>query len=407
METNTTVYLSLEVWDHDRDNSDFIRTIVPLAIPFNEITASSVWTVKRFTLSDGAYIEIKFKIETCYGNFGGLGCSFCTDNYYTSSCNKYCQPVHGNYTCNTSGNKVCADHKFGEPCDICQKEWSGEKCEECAENYFPEKVCNVTCTAEDGRYTCSNSGTKVCNENWKGAECDNCADQRAGETCEKCSEGWGGYKCQECDQDYYPEGLCNVTCTEEKNKFTCKEDGMKACYKNWGGEECENCAEEFFGEFCDVFCKEAEHYNCSSTGVKVCIDKTSIAVEGRYTCSDSGTKVCNENWKGAECDNCADNTTGVGNNCKKFNNYRWVAIGTSTIAAVSTITAVVLIVYFMVPKRRIKEDERNLVTRFNKTADAEIPKRDIDSIKVGFVCADESEDIEKTYADVTILDNEP
>ena len=266
------------MWDDDpgRGTNDPIRDI-DLVIPFNETTAINVWTVKRFTLSDGAYLEIQFQIETCNRYFGGSGCSFCIGNYYTSSCDIYCQPVLGNYTCNTSGNKVCADHKTGENCDMCQKEWSGEKCEECAENYFPEKVCNLTCTAVKGRYTCSDLGEIVCNENWKGAECDNCADHRSGETCEQCSEGWGGNKCQECAQDYYPEGLCNVTCIEEKNKFTCKEDGLKACSKNWRGEECDNCSGGYFGEFCVVFCEDTESYNCSSTGEIICLDNTTIA----------------------------------------------------------------------------------------------------------------------------------
>ena len=116
----------------------------------------------------------------------------------------------GNYTCNTSGNKLCAEHRTGENCDICQEEWSGEKCEECA-------------------------------------------------------------------QDYYPEEVCNVTCTEENNNFTCTEDGSKACYKNWRGEECKNCSEGYYGKFCDVFCNESEHYNCSSTGEMLCLDNTTTA----------------------------------------------------------------------------------------------------------------------------------
>ena len=225
---------------------------------------------------DGAYLEIQFKIYTCYGKHKGLGCNFCWNNYYTNSCEKICLPVQGSYTCNSSGDQVCVEHKTGENCDKCQKERRGEQCEECAENYFPEKVCDVKCIAVDGRYSCSDLGTKVCNENWKGAECDSCAEHRTGETCEECSKGWGGNKCQECAQDYYPEGVCLVTCTEEKKNFTCTDDGRKACYENWRGEECKNCSEEFFGEFCDVFCKETGNYNCSLTGEMVCLDKTTI-----------------------------------------------------------------------------------------------------------------------------------
>ena len=358
------------MWDYDgnRDN-DHMRDIDNLVIPFNKITKSSLWTDKRFTLSDGAYLEIQFQIYRCYGTTG-LGCNFCIDNYYTSSCNKYCLPVQGNYTCSTSGDKLCIGHKTGDNCDMCQKEWSGEHCEECAENYFPEKVCNVTCISVDGRYTCSNSGRKVCNENWKGAECDTCAEHRTGETCEKCSEGWGGNKCQECAKDYYPEDVCNVGCTEEKNRFTCADDGSKDCYKNWKGEECENCSEGYFSEFCDVFCKETGHYNCSVTGRKVCYD----------------------------------NTTTVENNCQKFSNYyKWIAIGATTFAVVSTISSVVLVICVL--RRRLKENEQTLATRSNQTVNAEIPEGEIDSIIVQYACADEVED-DETYADVTILDYE-
>ena len=357
------------MWDYDGGHSELIRDIDNLVIPFNEIKISSGWTDKRFTLSGGAYLEIQFRISACFSTTG-LGCNFCRDNYYTSSCNKLCEPVQGSYTCSTSGDKVCAEHKTGENCDMCQKEWSGEHCEECAENYFPENVCNVTCIAVEGRYTCSNIGKKVCDENWAGVECDSCAEQRTGVTCEQCSEGWGGNKCHECAQDYYPEGVCNVWCTREKNKFTCADDGSKYCYKNWGGEECENCSEGYFSELCDVFCKETGHYNCSVTGGKVCYD----------------------------------NTTTVENNCQKFNNYyKWIAA--STFAVVSTITSVVLIIYVVVLRRHLTKNEQDLATRSYKTANAEIPEGERDNIVVEYACADEVED-DETYADVTILDYE-
>ena len=177
MKTNTTVYLSLEVWDHDSGTDDNIRYIDNLVIPFNETTASN-WTVKRFTSPDGAYLEIQFQIVTCYGIFGSLGCNFCKDNYY------------------------------------------------------PEGLCNVMCTAVEGKYTGSDSGKKVCNKNWKGAECDNCAEHRIGETCEKFSEGWGGNKCQDCAQDNYPERICNLKCTAVEGRYTCSDSGKKVCNKN-------------------------------------------------------------------------------------------------------------------------------------------------------------------------------
>ena len=43
---------------------------------------------------------------------------------------------------------------------------------------------------------------------------------------------------------------------------------------------------------------------------------TCKAVEERYICSDSGKKVCHENWKGSECDNCAELVKLVSNSVK-------------------------------------------------------------------------------------------
>ena len=51
LNTNTTVYLNLEVWDHDRGADDHIRNIEGLVIPFNETTTRNGWKVKRFNLS--------------------------------------------------------------------------------------------------------------------------------------------------------------------------------------------------------------------------------------------------------------------------------------------------------------------------------------------------------------------
>ena len=100
-----------------------------------------------------------------------------------------------------------------------------------------------------------------------------------------------------------------------------------------------------------------------------------------------------------------DNTKAVENNCQTFNSHKWVDMCTTTIAVVSTITAIALIIYVVVLRRRIKENERHLATRSNKTENAEMPERERDSIKVEHACADEIEDIE-TCADVTILYNE-
>ena len=46
---------------------------------------------------------------------------------------------------------------------------------------------------------------------------------------------------------------------------------------NWKGIKCENCSAGYFGEDCTVFCAPTEHYYCSVTGEKICLDITTNA----------------------------------------------------------------------------------------------------------------------------------
>ena len=318
LKTNTTVYMSLEVLDNDGDlnRNDEVRTLSDLTIPFHEIKTNTGWTDKKFNISSDpySYLDIQFRLERCYEHFEGSGCNFCLGNYYTSSCDKYCIPELGNYTCNSSGNKMCAAHKTGQNCDKCQKEWSGDKCEECAENYFPEKVCNVTCIAVEGRYTCSHLGGKVCHENRTGVDCDSCTEHRTGEMCENCTEGWGGDECQECAKDYYPKELCNVSCTEVQSKYTCSDLGGKVCHENWTGVDCDSCTEHRTGEMCENCTEGWGGDKCQECAKdyypKELCNVSCTEVQSKYTCSDLGGKVCHENWTGVDCDSCTEHRTG-------------------------------------------------------------------------------------------------
>ena len=408
--TNTTVYTSLEVWDKDpaMNPDDEIRTISNLVIPFHEITTNNGWKDRKFYISNktNAYLKIQFRLEKCHANFRGLGCNFCSENYYTSTCDKYCRPELGNYTCNSSGKKMCAAHKTGQNCDKCQKEWGGDKCEECAENYFPEKVCDVKCIAVEGRYTCSDLGRKVCHENRTGVDCDSCTEHRTGEMCGNCTEGWGGNKCQECAKDYYPEGVCNVSCTGVQSKYTCSDLGGKVCHENRTGVDCDNCTEHRTGEMCENCtegwggdkCQECakDYYpegvcNVSCTGV-----------QSKFTCTKDGRKACFQNWKGKECvvcsENyfgefceqfcedteryncsssgemvCLDNTTTVENNCGKFSNKSTkemligVVIGT-------TLLAVILSVVIVLMRKNIKKSDTTQILETSDLKDAKTEK---------------------------------
>ena len=253
---------------------NLIREINDIVIPFNNIIASNTWTSKQFNLAKPyGYLTIEIKIS-CGQNFGGLGCNYCLQHYYTSLCNKYCRPVVGYYTCNKKGDKICAEHKTGEKCDTCGVGWAGQQCHECAENYYPDNVCNVRCVPVNGKYSCSSEGKKVCHENWTGKDCDICAEHRTGESCEQCIEGWGGEKCLQCAENYYPDDVCNVRCIPVNGKYSCSSEGKKVCHENWKGAECANCSGGYFGVDCTVFCTPTEHFNCSVAGNKICLHNT-------------------------------------------------------------------------------------------------------------------------------------
>ena len=251
LETNTTMKMRFEVWDEDDLNAhDLIRTITGLAMRFNAITPSSTWTNKRFILSNPyGYLDIQLKLS-CKGHFGGIGCNYCSDHYYNSSCSKYCKPVPGNYTCDAEGDNVCVEHTTGVNCETCTKGWAGPKCQECAEHYYPEGICTVSCKPEDSRYSCSTEGEKVCLENWQGVNCSSCAD------------------------NFYPDGVCDVECTGVQGRFTCLEDGGRVCSVNWRGAECNQCAAGHFGDVCGVVCAPTAQYYCSGIGERRCRDNT-------------------------------------------------------------------------------------------------------------------------------------
>ena len=458
--TNTTVYMSLQVGDTDGS----IRDIKNFVIPFNEITEEKTkWTPKIFYFPDSnAYLKILFKIKYCYDNFRGLGCNFCSENYYTINCDKYCLPVTGDYSCDTSGDKTCAEHKSGDNCDECKEEWSGEECEECAEQrtgtncedcmegwggnkcqecadgYYPEGDCTVKCSAVQNKFTCKADGTKLCSQNWRGEECEECAenyfpekvcnvecftvggkytcsdeggkvctDNWEGIECNICIEGWGGNECQQCVDGYYPEGDCTVKCSAVQNKFTCKADGTKLCSQYRKGEECDECAENYFPEkVCNVEC---------------------FAVGGRYTCSNEGGKVCNEYRKGMECDvcfegyfggncdvfcketehnNCSlsgekvclDNTTTVKNNCQKPSKLIEIVIGA---AVGTTLLAVSLTVGSIIIR---KNSKTSYTTQLVETTDTKHAQTAESGKSVHLSTILDTSSNEMTYANLNLKD---
>ena len=178
-------------------------------------------------------------------------------------CNVSCIPEVGNYICSSEGKNEClenwsgyncdscSEHRTGDTCTECVKGWAGKHCQECADNYYPSNMCNVSCISVYGRYSCSEEGAKECYDKWKGVECDSCAEHRTGDSCNECIEGWGGDKCQQCAENYYPAGMCNVTCISVDGRYSCSGQGVKVCNENMTGVECDSCAEHRTGDSCD------------------------------------------------------------------------------------------------------------------------------------------------------------
>ena len=176
LKTNTTVAMRLEVWYYNFDVGQFSKAYtLNQVIPFDTITASSEWGFNSFTVDENELnygLDFGIKIS-CDDHFKGLGCNYCEDHYYTSTCDKYCNPVPGNFTCDhASGEIVCAGHQ------------TGERCEVCAEHYYPAEDCSVYCVEVQDKYTCAaEDGGKVCSHNWGGVECDTCAAGYFGMDC--------------------------------------------------------------------------------------------------------------------------------------------------------------------------------------------------------------------------------
>ena len=130
-----------------------------------------------------------------------------------------------------------------------------------------------------------------------------------------CSESLS-YSCNEqgrkvCNDDYYPDGECNVVCTETSS-YTCNEQGQRICRQSY-----------YPAGNCTVFCEHSLNYSCNESGFKVC--KSHQFPEGNcsrfcqpneeYTCSLQGSKVCD------------DETADPEKECKKANTLMFAAIG--------------------------------------------------------------------------------
>ncbi|KAL5008101.1 hypothetical protein ScPMuIL_013682 [Solemya velum] len=114
----------------------------------------------------------------------------CDENYYTSTCNKFCRPrddIFGHYSCGKDGEKLCHPGWLGNVCEIAR--------------------CRTGCNSDQG--SCDRPGECRCAFGWQGLLCDECIPfpgckygSCRGDpwTC-SCNFKWGGILCDE-DLDF-------------------------------------------------------------------------------------------------------------------------------------------------------------------------------------------------------------
>ena len=329
----------------------------------------------------------------CTDNFTGVDCNQCVQHFFPiGRCDVECVAVAGQYICNDQGGKECQGHWNGTDCDTCLLHYYGETCSKfckdtanytcdtsgdkvCKEDFYPRQVCDVYCKPEPGKYNCSDNGDRLCFLNWNGTECDTCASHYFRDNCSVFCNETSNYTCSAtgdkiCKNNFYPNLRCDVYCKAKPGQYNCTDQGQKTCMEHWTGTTCDSCATNYHGTNCTKFCNTTStNYTCDiygnrtcnknyypqqqcnkycypvdkiyscnqTTGDKICIGNRAgevceeclqnfypqgectvfcRPVQGQYTCSNTGDKQCVGNRRGDNCTSCLDNY--YGSKCDKY-----------------------------------------------------------------------------------------
>eukprot|EP01060_Flectonema_neradi_P006636 TRINITY_DN144_c6_g1_i1.p1 TRINITY_DN144_c6_g1~~TRINITY_DN144_c6_g1_i1.p1 ORF type:complete len:1864 (+),score=450.68 TRINITY_DN144_c6_g1_i1:65-5593(+) len=192
--------------------------------------------------------------------------------YPTGQCTVFCTPEH-----NCSSHGRCSNDSLTPGKCVCDENWTGDKCDVCADDYYtPATNCSKKCTP----YICNN-GT-----------CDaegNCV----------CPPDLGGPTCHFCAPPYFPPGVCNETCTGDKN---CSSRGTCAFDDNGYPANC-SCDDGWVGPYlsdgCDIPCSRAA--TCSGNGICNPLDIDGL---GTNCICDTVDRGYSGNFMGDVCDEC-------------------------------------------------------------------------------------------------------
>ena len=312
--TNKTIDIVTDVWDEDGGlhfGDDKVRHIDNFEVPFETVYVGDNWKMATHNIGTTVTFTVQYELKQCDDNFTGLGCNYCKPDYYTELCDKYCVPVSGNYTCNsTTGDKICEGN------------FTGAYCDQCAPNFYPNGTCDVFCEPVVGKYNCTDQGARSCVGNWAGTDCDSCISHHYGTNCDVFCNETDSYSCDHsgdkvCKHYFYPQQQCDTYCKPVAGKYNCTDHGGKVCFKNWKGTDCDLCSTHFFGTNCSTFCNETTNHTCNGSGDRQCrehyypeklCDKYCRPIEGTYSCNQTmGEKICKGKRTGEDCEQCVQN----------------------------------------------------------------------------------------------------
>ncbi|XP_051834073.1 protein jagged-2 isoform X1 [Antechinus flavipes] len=276
--------LIVEAWDWDNGTQND-GLLIERVSHAGMINPEDRWKSLHFS-GHVAHLEVKIRVQ-------------CDENYYSSTCNKFCRPRNdfvGHYTCDQYGNKACMEG------------WMGPECK--------QAVCKQGCNLLHGG--CTVPGECRCHYGWQGRFCDECVTYPGclhGSCTEpwkcNCETNWGGLLCDKdlnycgshhpctnggtcmnTEPDQYqcacPDGYSGKNCEIVEHACVsnpCANGG--SCHEVFSSFEC-HCPSGWSGPTCAIDIDECASNPCARGGT--CIDQ----VNG-FEC------ICPQQWVGTTC----------------------------------------------------------------------------------------------------------
>jgi hypothetical protein len=238
----------------------------------------------------------------CAEGFEGSACSACSSGYRRNGPND-CQliPIDCDEDATVCGlHGACVTESGVDSCQ-CDELYAGRLCELCEPGYQDndsDGTCRATC--EKANLACKAPSR--------------CSDAHGTAVCE-CPVGYSGDDCSRCALGYRDNGkACVATCAA--STIACSPS--QTCVDGPMGARCE-CAPGYAGPNCDACADGYREDESTGSCLPSCEGlEASCGAHGR--CDDSvgfARCVCDLGYRGAACDDCADEFEANGEECER------------------------------------------------------------------------------------------